>query len=86
MSLRERVRWNVARLADLSPRTCWAELVEWACLGDLSDYGPTLLDILKRDGRTGRCKPDCYCGKNMTPESRAKMEAQSANRPTELPF
>ena len=72
--------WLSAR----NPKYCWTKMVLWKIYGD-DDEGRDC-----RDWSTcGSCEEDCtkqgvcYCGKLMTPEYRAQMEA---HRPDDLPF
>lgn len=61
-------RWKVASIVNRLPRTCWANLVQWA----LADRGQKLVDLSgnQEDVRQGwLCRRDaetsgvCYCGK-----------------------
>lgn len=55
-------RWQVARLLDRLPGTCWASLVSWALGNRPNPWQP--IDWTCRDGleRSG----SCYCGKLRT--------------------
>lgn len=65
-------KWSLATAFNRSPRTCWADLVDWALherTGDpLKDEGYRLRDSLSGGGRCRKesADPDtrtCYCGK-----------------------
>lgn len=67
-TIRERVRWRVARLLDQLPGQCWADLVSWALHDQHDDpdfwshwvpWRPIRRECRQDAARVGVC----YCGK-----------------------
>jgi hypothetical protein len=57
MSVRERVRWRVAKLLNRHQRLCWAELGSWAVYG---------AEMRQRTWLNDRCLDECgscWCNK-----------------------
>lgn len=63
MNLRTRLRWRIARLMNLLPGQCWADLVDYPLGRSRLQWSPNDL-----------CRPSvaecgsCYCGKLRAPE------------------
>lgn len=73
MSRAAAARRRISSLLDYLPITCRAGLVEWEIRGRARDLGEAFDSrVCRQEGRESAC----WCGKNMTRELRARIEAE----------